>query len=78
MPQITYAKSRVGYWVALLPDQHRNKWITRAIEEEDIVEEHMRLIAILNVAENNSYIPGVGQRSDDALPVFIRYILDVS
>ena len=74
MPNITYGKEKGREWWIV----GKGTESARVLREKEIPEEHMRLIAILNLAENNNYIPGVGHRSDDALPMFIRYILDIN
>ena len=57
-------------------------WLACSVRPEpfftnNVPEEHMRLISILALAEDNAYIPGVGMRSDEVLPNFVRYVLDI-
>ncbi len=45
----------------------------------NVPEEHMRLISILALAEDNAYIPGVGMRTEEQpSPGMVRYILDLN
>lgn len=73
MANITYGREKGRpWWVRVKAGVNVAVW-----EGADIPEEHMRLIAILNLAENNVRIPGVGMRSDAVLPNFVRYIIEV-
>lgn len=72
MTNITYGKEKGRPWYIRV----KNGVNVAVWEDKDIPDEHMRLIAILNLAEDNAYISGVGMRSVDVLPNFVRYILD--
>ena len=59
-------------------------WLACSVRPEpfftnNVPEEHMRLIHILALAEDNDYIPGVGMRTEEQpLPGMVRYILDLN
>ncbi len=73
MANITYGREKGRpWWVRVKAGVNVAVW-----EGADIPEEHMRLMAMLNLSEDNAYIPGVGIRSVDVLPNFVRYILDI-